>query len=127
MSDKLISVMLSVYNREHYLTKCIDSILAQKNVRTEIIIVDDGSSDGAEKICDEYAGKDSRVIVLHQENGGVGSARNRGLDHARGEFFVFVDSDDLVIVVILVRRESGICSHGKLAFVNCLDRSLGLF
>ena len=94
MSDTLISVMLSVYNREHYLTKCIDSILAQKNVRTEIIIVDDGSSDGAEKICDEYAARFSNIRVIHQENKGLSSARNVGLDHATGDFLFFIDSDD---------------------------------
>ena len=96
MSDKIISVMLSVYNREHYLRKCIDSILAQKNVRTEIIIVDDGSNDGAEKICDEYAQQYSNIKVIHQENRGLSAARNVGLDHATGDFLFFMDSDDFL-------------------------------
>lgn len=92
----LVSIIVPVYNTAPYLRACLDSVLSQSFTDLEILLVDDGSTDGSGKICDEYAGKDSRVIVLHQENGGVGSARNRGLDHARGEFFVFVDSDDLV-------------------------------
>ena len=92
----LVSIIVPVYNTAPYLRACLDSVLSQSFTDFEILLVDDGSTDGSGKICDEYAGKDSRVIVLHQENGGVGSARNRGIDNARGEFLVFVDADDFV-------------------------------
>lgn len=89
-----ISVIIPVYNVYRYLETCIDSILNQTYNKLEIILVDDGSTDGSEKVCDEYAKKDNRVIVIHQKNGGISSARNAGLDIAVGEFITFVDSDD---------------------------------
>ncbi|MCM1312359.1 MAG: glycosyltransferase [Bacteroides sp.] len=89
-----ISVIVPVYNVEKYLHRCIDSILAQIFTDFELLLVDDGSTDGSGSICDEYAKKDSRVRVFHKANGGVSSARNMGLDHARGEWITFVDSDD---------------------------------
>lgn len=95
-NQELISVIVPIYNVEKYLKKCIDSIINQTYKNLEIILVDDGSPDNCGKICDEYVGKDSRVIVIHKENGGVSSARNRGLDIARGEYITFVDSDDLI-------------------------------
>ena len=75
----LVSIIVPVYNTAPYLRACLDSILSQTFTDFEILLVDDGSTDGSGEICDEYAGKDLRVIVFHQENGGVGSARNRGL------------------------------------------------
>ncbi len=94
MKKNLISVIVPIYNVENYLEKCIDSILNQTYQNLEVILVDDGSPDNCAKICDEYANKDSRVVVLHKENGGVSSARNLGLEKAKGEFITFVDSDD---------------------------------
>lgn len=91
-----VSVIVPVYNVEPYLEACIDSLLAQRFTDFEVVLVDDGSTDGSGAICDELAGKDPRVVVVHQKNGGVCSARNRGIDQARGEFLVFVDADDLV-------------------------------
>lgn len=91
-----ISVIIPVYNVAPYLGDCINSLLAQSFADFEVLLVDDGSTDGSGAICDAFAEKDARLIVLHQENGGVCSARNRGIDHARGEFIVFVDADDLV-------------------------------
>lgn len=91
-----ISVIIPVYNTEKYLHRCIDSILAQTFTNFELLLVDDGSTDNSGKICDEYAKKDSRVRVFHKENGGVSSARNVGLDNARGEWIAFVDSDDWI-------------------------------
>jgi glycosyltransferase involved in cell wall biosynthesis len=91
-----ISVIIPVYKVEKYLRQCVDSVLAQTHSDLEVILVDDGSPDNCGAICDEYAEKDSRVKVIHKENGGQGSARNRGLDAATGEYIAFVDSDDWV-------------------------------
>ena len=89
-----ISVIVPVYNVEKYLRRCVDSILAQTFTDFELLLIDDGSPDNSGKICDEYAKKDERIRVFHKENGGVSSARNLGLDHARGEWVAFADSDD---------------------------------
>ncbi len=91
-----ISVIVPVYKVETYLPKCVDSLLAQTYEDLEIILVDDGSPDGCGAICDEYAAKDPRVKVIHKENGGLSSARNAGMDIARGEYIAFVDSDDWI-------------------------------
>lgn len=90
----LISVIVPVYKVEAYLDKCISSITGQTYTNLEIILVDDGSPDRSGEICDEWAVKDSRIRVIHQENAGGGAARNAALDAARGELIAFVDSDD---------------------------------
>jgi glycosyltransferase involved in cell wall biosynthesis len=92
--DIRISVIVPVYKAEAYLSGCVDSILAQSYENFELILVDDGSPDGSGALCDSYAARDARVKVLHKENGGVSSARNAGLDSARGTYVVFIDSDD---------------------------------
>uniref|UniRef100_UPI003079CB33 glycosyltransferase family 2 protein n=1 Tax=Phascolarctobacterium succinatutens TaxID=626940 RepID=UPI003079CB33 len=89
-----LSVIVPVYKVEKYIHKCVDSILNQTFKDFELILIDDGSPDNCGEICDEYAKKDSRVRVIHKENGGQSSARNRGLDIAKGEIIGFVDSDD---------------------------------
>lgn len=89
-----VSVIVPVYNAEKTLHRCVDSILAQTFSDFELILINDGSIDGSRKICDDYALKDFRVVVIHKENGGVSSARNKGLDVAQGEWITFVDSDD---------------------------------
>ena len=94
--NPLISVIVPVYNVEQYLVQCVDSILNQKYENFELLLVDDGSTDKSGDICDVYGKKDKRVRVFHKKNGGVGSARNVGIDNAFGEWFVFVDSDDWV-------------------------------
>lgn len=91
-----ISIIVPVYNVEKYLKRCIDSILNQSFTDFELILVDDGSTDNSGKIIDEYALKDKRIKVIHKENGGQGSARNRGLDIAKGNYIGFVDSDDWI-------------------------------
>ncbi len=91
-----LSVIIPVYNVERFLSGCLDSIMVQSYKGFECIIVDDGSTDSSGTICDNYAAKDNRIRVIHKDNGGVCSARNRGLDEAKGEFIVFVDSDDYV-------------------------------
>ena len=82
--ESLISVIVPVYNVETYLSRCVDSILAQSYPELEIILVDDGATDGSGAICDAYAAKDSRITVIHKPNGGLSSARNAGLDAAMG-------------------------------------------
>lgn len=91
---KLLSVIVPVYNVKPYLDKCVESIVSQTYYNLEIILVDDGSTDGSQDICDECAKKDSRIIVVHKENGGLSTARNEGMDRAKGDFITFVDSDD---------------------------------
>lgn len=90
------SIIIPVFNVETLLPRCVDSVLAQEYPDFEVLLVDDGSTDGSGRICDEYAGKDRRVKVIHQKNSGVSAARNTGLEHASGEFIVFADSDDCV-------------------------------
>lgn len=92
----MISIIIPVYNVEKYLPKCLDSILAQTFTDYEVILIDDGSPDGSGAICDAYAQKDSRLRVIHQKNAGVSTARNNGIEHARGEWITFIDSDDWV-------------------------------
>lgn len=89
-----VSVIIPVYNVELYLSRCIDSVLNQAFQNYEIILIDDGSSDSSGKICDIYAGNDSRISVIHQNNLGVSAARNVGIMHAKGDFITFVDADD---------------------------------
>lgn len=93
----LISVIIPFYNRVNTLRTCVESVLRADYRNTEIILVDDGSSDGSAEIADEFASKNSNVHVIHQQNGGVSAARNRGIDEARGEWITFVDSDDVVL------------------------------
>ena len=94
LSRPLLSVIVPVYRVETYLPKCLDSLVGQTYADLEIILVDDGSPDRSGAICDEYAARDSRIVVIHQENRGLSGARNAGLDRATGEFVAFVDSDD---------------------------------
>lgn len=90
----LVSIIVPVYNAEKYLNRCIDSILSQTMTDFELLLIDDGSKDNSGRICDEYATKDARVRVFHKPNGGVSSARNLGLDNAKGKWITFVDADD---------------------------------
>ena len=90
----LLSVIIPVYNVEIYLPRCLDSVIGQTYKNLEIIIVDDGSTDNSGKIAEQYAAQDDRIYVIHQENRGLGPARNSGLDVASGDFITFVDSDD---------------------------------
>lgn len=92
----LISIIVPVYNVERFLPRCLESLMAQTYETLEIILVDDGATDSSGVICDEYAARDPRIIVIHKKNGGLSSARNAGLEIARGEYIGFVDSDDWV-------------------------------
>ena len=92
----LISIVVPVYKVESYIRHCIDSILEQSFENFELILVDDGSTDNCPAICDEYAARDHRIRVIHKSNGGISSARNAGMQMARGKYIMFVDSDDYV-------------------------------
>ena len=96
MREPLVSVIVPVYNAMPYLESCIHSITIQTYEKIEILLVDDGSMDGSGVLCDEMAALDDRISAIHTDNSGVGLARNRALDVARGEWFAFVDSDDIV-------------------------------
>lgn len=91
-----ISVIVPVYKVEAYIHLCVDSLLSQTFTDYELILVDDGSPDHCGEICDEYATRDSRIHVIHQENGGLSAARNAGLDIAQGDYITFIDSDDVI-------------------------------
>ena len=95
-SKPAVSVIVPVYNVAPYLRRCVDSLLCQTLRDIEIILIDDGSTDGSGQLCDEYAAGDARIRVIHQENAGLSEARNAGIDRARADFFMFVDSDDWV-------------------------------
>lgn len=96
ISDKLISIIVPVYNVEKYLKKCVYSILNQSYKNLEVILVNDGSTDNSGKICDELSREDSRINVYHKDNGGLSDARNYGVAKANGEYVGFVDSDDYI-------------------------------
>lgn len=108
--EKKISVIVPVYNVRSYLRQCIDSIISQSYYNLEIILIDDGSTDGSGEICDQYI-EDNRVTVIHQKNGGQSAAKNRGLEMASGEFIGFVDSDDWIetdFFELLVKRQEAV-------------------
>lgn len=96
MQEPLVSIIVPIYKVEPYLRRCLDSIVNQTYTNLEIILVDDGSPDGCPMICDEYAAKDNRIVVIHKDNGGLSDARNAGLDVCKGDYISFVDSDDWV-------------------------------
>ena len=91
-----VSIITPVYNSELFLPKCIQSIIDQLYRDWELLLIDDGSNDKSSEICDEYAAKDNRIRVFHKKNGGASSARNLGLDNAKGEWVTFIDSDDTI-------------------------------
>ena len=108
-----VSIIVPIYNTQKYLVRCLDSIISQTESDIEIILVDDGSTDGSGGICDAYAERDKRFRVLHKENGGVSSARNSGMDMMSGDYCCFVDSDDHIsenyVSVLLNNIESYYC------------------
>ena len=93
---KKVSVIIPVYKAEYFLDKCVNSIINQTYENLEIILVDDGSPDNSPKMCDEWAQKDKRIKVIHKENGGASSARNKGLEDCTGDYIYFCDSDDFI-------------------------------
>lgn len=95
-NNGLVSIIVPVYNVEKYLAECIESILNQSYENIEIVLIDDGATDSSGKICDAYAKKDSRIRVIHKVNGGLSSARNKGIEESCGSYLAFIDSDDKI-------------------------------
>ncbi len=123
-NSPLVSVVIPVYNVASYLSRCLDSVLGQTYSHIEVILVDDGSSDGSERICDEYAEKDERIAVIHKKNGGLSDARNIGLSCSNGEYLTFVDSDDyiadtyigtLMDIIVKYQADIAICGYRELS------------
>ena len=121
---ELISVIVPIYNVERYLEKCIDSILAQTYRNLEVILIDDGSKDDSGTICDAYAAADSRVKVIHQQNGGAAAAKNAGLRAATGEYLSFVDADDWIDPQTY---ETALAAAGMAVALPQLVHALGAF
>ncbi len=130
MTDTAISVVVPVYRVEKYINECVDSILAQTFPNFELILVDDGSDDKCGGICDFYADKDDRVVVIHKENEGLSCARNVGIEIARGEYIAFVDGDDIVnrdfLVVLYNLCKSNNCQIGMCNFLIIEESSIRL-
>lgn len=138
MKNDLISVIVPVYNVEKYLRKCVDSLIDQTYINLEIILVDDGSTDGGGKLCEEYAAKDARIQTIHRANGGQSAARNSGLDVMKGDFVAFIDSDDYVesdyiefLYKLLIQNNADISQSGHYVVYSetrkvdkCADHSL---
>ena len=118
--NKLLSVIVPVYNTFEYLDKCVDSIVEQTYSNIEILLVDDGSTDGSGKKCDEWAKKDKRIKTYHKKNGGLSDARNYGIKHAGGEYIGFVDSDDWVDEKMYEELLNGCEKYGT--DVGCCNR-----
>lgn len=108
----LISVIVPVYNTKAYLERCVSSIINQTYSNLEIILVNDGSTDGTGRLCDELAGRDVRIRVFHKENGGSSSARNLGISHAKGAYLAFIDSDDYASPEMFERLVEGMQKSG---------------
>ena len=96
MDNILVSIIVPAYNIESYIGRCLDSILNQSHEKIEILVIDDGSTDGTWNVIKQFAAKDQRIVAMHKENGGVSSTRRVGLEHAKGEYIGFVDGDDYV-------------------------------
>ena len=127
MTDKsvnmLISIIMPVYNSDRYLSSAIESIIAQTYQEFELILVDDGSSDGSPELCDEYARNNSKIRVIHKKNAGVCSARNRGMDMAKGDYICFIDNDDIYdrqYLKIMAKTVSNHCAE----IVKCGRRNI---
>ena len=103
---RLISIIVPVYKVEQYLDRCVESLVKQTYSNIEIILVDDGSPDRCPQICDEWVKKDSRIAVIHKVNGGLSDARNHGIRRAKGEYILFVDSDDYLVEDAVERLEA---------------------
>lgn len=115
----MISVIVPVYNVKDYLEQCIQSIVSQTYSQFECILVDDGSNDGSGEICDSWQQKDSRIIVVHQENQGVSAARNRGLSLASNKYIYFLDADDFIkenLFEVIIQNNDEDCIIGEFAF-----------
>lgn len=133
-NDLLISVVVPVYNVEHYLERCIKSILVQTYTNLEIILIDDGSTDNSSIICDRYKDIDKRIKVIHKKNEGLSEARNIGIKNSKGNYITFIDSDDdiekdmieyLFYLIKKYNTKMSICSHNIVFYEGKIKKSLG--
>ena len=115
----LVSIIVPVYNVEPYIETCIQSLIRQTMGNIEVILVDDGSTDRSGELCDQYAEADERIRVIHKQNGGLSSARNAGISAAKGEYLLFVDSDDYVSASLVEKTVS--CAEQNQADVVVFD------
>ena len=115
----LVSIIIPVYNVENYLDECIDSVVKQTYHELEIILVDDGSPDRCPQICDEWAQKDTRINVIHKQNGGLSDARNVGIEKAKGDYICFVDSDDFVSTTYVEKMLDAINDNSDCSIACC--------
>ena len=127
--NKLVSIVIPVYNVEEYLKECVESVLCQTYKNLEIILIDDGSTDGSGKLCNFYREIDNRIKVIHKENGGLSDARNKGIEVATGSYLYFLDSDDLipqnaiaVLVTIARETECDVVMAGLQQFEGYIDK-----
>ena len=118
--EPIISVVVPIYNVEPYLSTCIESIVNQTYNNLEIILVDDGSPDNCPQICDQWAGKDKRIVVIHKKNGGLSDARNAGINIAKGQYISFIDSDDYIEPTLYEKMLQAIINTG--AEIACCGR-----
>ena len=130
---ELVSVIIPVYKVEKYLDKCVESVVNQTYKNLEIILVDDGSPDACPAMCDDWAQRDSRIKVIHKQNGGLSSARNAGLDVCAGEYLYFLDSDDYIaknciemLLNAIISDNSDMCI-GNIMLVDELGNSVGSY
>lgn len=121
MEKEKVSIITAVYKAEKFLKRCVDSILSQTYQNIELLLIDDGSPDNCPQMCDEYAKQDSRIKVVHQENGGVSSAWNAGLNHATGDYIAFVDSDDWVEPTYIEKLYETLQQHNADIAICCND------
>ena len=112
------SIVVSIYNIQDYIKECVDSILNQTVKDFELLLVDDGSTDGSGKICEDYAKIDNRVTVLHKQNGGQSDARNAGLSASKGEYVYFVDGDDWLLPNTLEEFDTLLKEYGNVDFIH---------
>ena len=126
MEEKLISIIVPVYNAQNYLKRCVDSIVNQTYGNLEIILVDDGAEDKSPEMCDAYAAADHRIEVIHKENGGLMSAWMAGVKKSMGDYLSFIDSDDWVetdMMEVMLQKASG--SPGEIICGNFVIERTG--
>lgn len=128
----MISIIVPVYNAEKYLERCLTGLLDQSYKNTEIILIDDGSTDQSGRICDTFTEKYDKIRTVHVKNGGVSAARNRGMEEARGEYFTFVDADDIAepdmlagLLALLEETGCDVAGCGYYSFTDATGRNAG--
>lgn len=125
MQAELISVIIPIYNVKDYLVECIESVMEQTYKNIEILLIDDGSTDGSAELCDEFEKRDARIKVYHKENGGVSSARNYGLKKATGELIGFLDADDTIHPQMYEILYDNMLTHGAMLSYCLIQRMYG--